>query len=50
VEIAWRPASTSLPSLLMVTRDLIKVLNEQYPAEAETRDYLDQLAALPATG
>ena len=36
----------------MVTRDLTKVLNEQYPAETETRDYLDQLAALtviPAT-
>jgi tetratricopeptide (TPR) repeat protein len=43
----------SLPSLLMVTRDLTKVLNEQYPDETETRDYLDQLAALtalPATG
>lgn len=43
----------SLPSFLMVTRDLTKVLNERYPAETETRDYLDQLAtltALPATG
>ena len=37
----------------MVTRDLTKVLNERYPAETETRDYLDQLAtltALPAPG
>jgi hypothetical protein len=37
----------------MVTRDLTKLLNEQYPAETETRDYLDQLAtltALPAMG
>jgi hypothetical protein len=36
----------------MVTRDLTKVLNDQYPAETETRDYLDELAtltAIPAT-
>jgi hypothetical protein len=39
----------SLPSLLMVTRDLTKVLNDQYPAETETRDYLDELAMLTAT-
>ena len=38
----------SLPSLLMVSRDLMKVLNERYSAETETRDYLDQLAALTA--
>ena len=38
----------SLPSLLMVTRDLTKVLNDQYPAETKTRDYLDQLATLAA--
>jgi hypothetical protein len=38
----------SLPSLLMVTRDLTKVLNDQYPAETKTRDYLDQLATLTA--
>jgi hypothetical protein len=36
----------SLPSLLMVTRDLAKVLNDRYPAETETQDYLDQLATL----
>jgi hypothetical protein len=36
----------SLPSLLMVSRDLTKVLNEVYPAEAETRDYLEQLGTL----
>lgn len=36
----------SVPSLLMVSRDLTKILNERYPAETETRDYLDQLAAL----
>ena len=39
----------SLPSLLMVSRDLTKVLRERYPAEIETRDYLDQLATLTAT-
>jgi hypothetical protein len=38
----------SLPSLLMVSRDLTKVLKERYPAESETRDYLDQLAAVTA--
>lgn len=32
----------SLPSLLMVGRDLTKVLKERYPAEPETRDYLDR--------
>lgn len=32
----------------MVTRDLTKVLQDQYPAETQTRDYLDQLAALTA--
>lgn len=30
----------SLPSLLMVTRDLTKVLNDQYPAETQTQNYL----------
>ena len=32
----------------MVTRDLTKVLNDQYPAETQTRDYLDQITALTA--
>ena len=36
----------SLPSLLMVSRDLTKVLNDQYPREPETQAYLDQLHAL----
>ena len=35
-----------LPSLLMVGRDLTKVLNERSSAKTETRDYMDQLAAL----
>ena len=36
----------------MVTRDLTKVLNDQYPAETQTQNYLEQLAtltAIPAT-
>jgi hypothetical protein len=32
----------------MVSRDLTKVLNDCYPAEAETRDYLEQLGTLSA--
>lgn len=38
----------SLPSLLMVSRDLTKVLKDRYPDESQTRDYLDQLTALSA--
>ena len=36
----------SLPSLLMVSRDLTRVLNDQYPEESETQAYLDQLHTL----
>jgi len=36
----------SLPSLLMVSRDLTKVLNERYPTETGTKQYLDQLHTL----
>jgi hypothetical protein len=36
----------SLPSLLMVSRDLTKVLNDQYPKKPETQAYLDQLHSL----
>ena len=39
----------SLPSLLMASRDLTKVLNERYPREAGTRQYLDQLHAISAS-
>ena len=35
----------SLPSLLMVSRDLTKVLNDRYSGEAQTQDYLDQLTS-----
>jgi tetratricopeptide (TPR) repeat protein len=38
----------SLPELLMVSRDLTKVLNERYSAESQTRHYLDQVATLTA--
>jgi len=30
----------------MVSRDLAKVLNDQYPKKSETQTYLDQLHAL----
>jgi hypothetical protein len=36
----------SLPSLLMVSRDLTRVLNQRYPTESGTRQYLDQLHTL----
>jgi tetratricopeptide (TPR) repeat protein len=36
----------SLPSLLMVSRDLTKVLKDRYPDESQTRDYLDELTVL----
>ena len=45
-ERALNAPRKSLPSLLMVSRDLTKVLNDQYPKEPETQAYLDQLHAL----
>jgi len=39
----------SLPSLLMASRDLTKLLNERYPGVAGTRQYLDQFHALSAS-
>jgi hypothetical protein len=36
----------SLPSLLMVSRDLAKVLNDRYSDATQTRDYREQLASL----
>jgi hypothetical protein len=36
----------SLPSLLMASRDLTKVLNDRYPTEPGTKHYLDQLHTL----
>jgi hypothetical protein len=36
----------SLPSLLMVSRDLTRVLNDRYPTETGTRQYLDHLYVL----
>jgi hypothetical protein len=39
----------SLPSLLMVSRDLTEVLNEHYPKETDTQVYLDQLHALSSS-
>ena len=45
-ERALRAPRKSLPSLLMVSRDLTRVLNDQYPNESGTHAYLDQLHAL----
>ena len=36
----------SLPSLIMVSRDLTRVLNERYPNEPATADYLEELTAV----
>jgi hypothetical protein len=36
----------SMPSLLMVSRDLAKVLKTHYADETQTRDYLDQLESV----
>jgi hypothetical protein len=36
----------SIPSLLMVSRDLIRVLNDRYPSEPATKSYLDELSTI----
>ena len=36
----------SLPSLIMVSRDLTRVLNERYPQEQATAAYLEELSAV----
>jgi tetratricopeptide (TPR) repeat protein len=36
----------SVPSLVMVSRDLTKVLRDRYPDEPLTRSYLDELSAV----
>jgi hypothetical protein len=36
----------SLPSLLMVSRDLSKVLRDRHPEAPQTRDYLEHLNTL----
>ena len=36
----------SLPSLVMVSRDLTKVLKERYPHEQATADYLEELSVV----
>lgn len=51
-ERALRTERRSLPSLLMVSRDLAEVLRERYPAEPTSRGYLEHLDAIavePAT-
>ena len=36
----------SLPSLVMVSRDLTKILRREYPSEPQTKSYLDHLQTL----
>ena len=36
----------SLPSLLMVSRDLTRVLKDRYPAERTAKTYIDQLTSI----
>jgi hypothetical protein len=36
----------SVPSLVMVSRDLTKVLRDRYPDEPVTKSYLDELSAI----
>lgn len=36
----------SLPSLVMISRDLTRVLRDRYPHEPATRDYLEELSTL----
>jgi transcriptional regulator with XRE-family HTH domain len=45
-ERALNGGRKSLPSLLMVSRDLTKVLRDRYPDEPATRSYLDELSAI----
>jgi len=43
---ALTSARKSLPSLIMVSRDLTRVLNERYPQQQATADYLAELGAV----
>ena len=43
---AFSASRKSLLSLFMVSRDLTKILNDQYPKEPEAQAYLDQLHTL----
>jgi hypothetical protein len=36
----------SLPSLIMVSRDLARVINDRYPKEPVTKSYLDELGTI----
>jgi hypothetical protein len=48
-EPALNAQRRSLPSLIMVSRDLTRVLRDRYASEPATRTYLDQLEAISAT-
>lgn len=40
----------SLPSLLMVSRDLTRMLKQRYPDDPAAKSYIDHLHALSSTG
>jgi hypothetical protein len=48
-EQALSPSRKSLPSLAMVSRDLIRVLREPYSADRATKSFLDQLREISQT-
>ena len=48
-EQALHSQRKSLPSLMMVIRDLTRVLRERYPAESATKSYFGQLQAVTAS-
>jgi len=49
-EQALHSQRKSLPSLMMVIRDLTRVLRERYPAESATKSYFGQLQAVTTSG
>jgi tetratricopeptide (TPR) repeat protein len=49
-EQALQGQRKSLPSLMMVSRDLTKVLKERYPDESSTKGYLGKLHAITRSG
>jgi hypothetical protein len=50
ISLGMRALEGDRKSLLMVSRDLAKVLNDRYSDATQTWDYLDQLASLTSVG
>ncbi|WP_327423070.1 hypothetical protein OG763_26400 [Streptomyces sp. NBC_01230] len=49
-ESALKGDRQSLPSLLMVSRELAAIINRDYATETAGREYLDHLTALTRAG